>query len=141
MAGQILVKPRNATVGGIMPAKLVIVHDDAQFIDAAQAALRRDGHDVVGLCDAMVALAALEAAQRVEILITTVETPAGQPNGVSLALMARSKRRGVKVLFVGREEAKDYTEGVGVLLIEPVTAETIAEQVRQMLGGKNNYAA
>ena len=52
----------------------------------------------------MAALDALENAQRVEVLITRVRFPPGKPNGIALALMARHKRPGIKVLFTARPE-------------------------------------
>jgi len=40
----------------------------------------------------MTALSALENADRADVLITRLTFPPGNPNGVSLALMARAKR-------------------------------------------------
>jgi hypothetical protein len=62
-----------------VPARIVVVHDDPEFIDITAAAL----------------------------------TAAGQPNGVSLALMARTKKPRVKVLFVALPETQEHTAGVG----------------------------
>jgi hypothetical protein len=59
----------------------------------------------------MSAIEALEAAQLIEVLITRVIFPEGQPNGVSLALMARVKKPGVKVLFAALPETQKHTEG------------------------------
>ena len=95
-------------------------------------ALRQASYDVAAFASSMAALDALEA-QRVEILITGVEFPEDQPNGVALGLMARLKRAGVKVLFVGRMESVEYTEGVGELLVAPVTGADVVERVGEML--------
>ena len=82
-----------------MPARIVVVHDDPEFIDRTVTALLAAGYDVTAFTDTISALAALEAAQWLELLITRVIFPPGQPNGVALARMARVKKPGVKVLF------------------------------------------
>ena len=85
------------------------------------------------LQNSMSALVALEAAQRVEVLITRVLFPEGLPNGVSLALMARLKRPEVKVLFVARPDTEEHTEGVGEFLPAPAKAADVVEIVGKML--------
>ena len=81
----------------------------------------------------MSALFALEMAQRVEVLITCVLFPEGQPNGVALGLMARTKRPGIKVLFVERPDTQVHTDGVGEFLPVGVTTFEIVEMVGKML--------
>ena len=67
------------------------------------------GYDVTAFTDTISALAALEAAQWLELLITRVIFPPGQPNGVALAIMARVKKPGVKVLFAALPETREYS--------------------------------
>jgi DNA-binding NtrC family response regulator len=116
-----------------MPARIVVAHDEAEFVENTVAALQDAGYDVAAFGDSMSALAALEAAQRVEVLITPVVLPEGRPNGVALARMARMKRPGIKVLFVARPDTQAHTEGVGEFLPAGVTASEIVETVRKML--------
>ena len=116
-----------------MPARVVVVHDDASFLNYLVSALQGAGYDVTAFSDSIAALYALEAAERVEILITRITFPEGTPHGVSLALMARTKRRVVKVLFVVRPEMVHHAEGVGEILVMPVTAEALLEKVKEML--------
>ena len=116
-----------------MPARIVLAHDDPEFVHNTVPALRAAGYDVIAFADSMSALNALEAAHRVEVLITRVLFPEGQPNGVSLGLMARLKRPGVKVLFIARPDTQEHTEGIGEFLPSPVTAFEILETVRKML--------
>src|ERR1700733_9740059 len=91
------------------------------------------GHDVRAFTDTMSALKALERAQRVEVLVTRVVFPAGQPNGVSLALIAKLKRPGVKVLFAAEHETREHTEGLGEFLPAPADSLEIAREVGKML--------
>jgi DNA-binding NtrC family response regulator len=116
-----------------MPARIVVAHDDAEFVQNTVTALRDAGYDVAAFADSMSALAALEVAYRVEVLITRVLFPQGQPNGVALGLMARAKRPGIKVLFVALPDMLEHTEGVGEFLPAGVTASEIMKTVRKML--------
>jgi DNA-binding NtrC family response regulator len=116
-----------------MPARIVVVHDDPEFIDGTMAALVAAGHDVRAFTDTMSALKALERAQRVEVLVTRVVFPPGQPNGVSLALMAKLKRPGMKVLFAAQHETREHTEGLGEFLPAPADPVEIAALVGKML--------
>lgn len=81
----------------------------------------------------MDALEALEAAQRIELLITRAAFPEGTPHGVALARMARVRKPGIRVLFVARPENREHTEGVGEFLPLPMTASEIAATAKHML--------
>ena len=96
-----------------MPARIVVADDDPEFVNNTVMALRGAGYDVAAFADSMSALAALEVAQLVEVLITGLEFPEGLPNGVSLGLMARLKRPGVNVLLRRRREEPDVYRGCG----------------------------
>ena len=50
-----------------MPARFVVVHDDPEFIDRTVTALLAAGDDVTAFTDTISALAALEAAQWLEL--------------------------------------------------------------------------
>ena len=52
------------------------------------------GYDIKVFRGSMEAIEALEAAERIQLLITRVSFPEGTPNGVSLARMAKVKKRG-----------------------------------------------
>lgn len=116
-----------------MPARIVVAHDDPDFIEGTVMALRNAGYDVAAFVESMSALAALETAQRVEVLITRVLFPEGTPNGVALGRMTRLKRPEVKVLFVARPDTQAHTEGVGEFLPAGATASEIVETVGKML--------
>ena len=118
-----------------MPARIVVAHDDPGFVDNTVMALRAAGYDVAAFGDSMSAFAALEAADRVEVLITRLLFPEGQPNGVALGLMARMKRPGIKVLFVASQDMEEHTEGVGEFLPASAPASEIVEKVGKMFAG------
>lgn len=116
-----------------MPARILIAHDEPEFLDQASAALRSAGHEVVTFSGSMEALRFLEAAQAVELLITRVGFPPGTPNGVSLALMARRQRRGIKVIFTARPDREEFTEGLGELVPHPVSIPALVDAANRLL--------
>jgi len=116
-----------------MPAQVVVVLDDLDFANQAVEELAAKNYKAIVLPSPLAALDALEGAVRVELLITCTVHAEGQPNGVSLALMARSKRRDVKAIFVGTPEQERYTEGLGAFLISPITVETVVETAVRLL--------
>jgi DNA-binding NtrC family response regulator len=110
-----------------MPARVVVVHDDPKFIERTVTALLAAGHEATAFSDTMFATAALQGAQPIEVLITRIVFGTGQPHGVALALMARVRRPGVKVLFVARPDFIAHTEGVGDFLpMWAATADIVA---------------
>lgn len=118
-----------------MPATVVIVHDDGALTAQTKAALEQNGHDVATFADPMAALQALERARSADLLITRVNFGPGKPHGVSLALMARTRRPQIKVLFVTRPENQQHTEGVGELLPAPAAADDVIAAAERLLSG------
>jgi DNA-binding NtrC family response regulator len=116
-----------------MPARIVVVHDEPQFREFVVTALLVAGYDTKAFAGSMAAIEALEAAQRIELLITRVRFPEGTPHGVALASMALTQKRAVRVLFVAREENREHTEGLGEFLAVPVTGPELVATVNRML--------
>ena len=116
-----------------MPARIVVVHDDQEFRESVVTVLRTAGYDTKAFAASMAAIDALEAAQRIELLITRVRFPEGTPHGVSLASMALMKKPGVRVLFVAREENREHTEGLGEFLAVPMTGPELMMAVKRIL--------
>jgi DNA-binding NtrC family response regulator len=119
--------------GPIMPASVVVVHDDPDFVDQLALALSLAGYDVISFVDPMAALDAFDASHLLEVLVTRVQFGLGKMNGVALARMARSKRPGVRVLFTALPEFKDYAEGLGKFMPMPVSVPDVVDAVVGML--------
>jgi DNA-binding NtrC family response regulator len=94
-----------------MPVHIVVVHDDPQSIEMSVAAFGGAGHDVRAFSSSMAAIDALNTPEPVELLVTRVVFPDGQPHGVSLA---RIKRPGVKILFVARPRTESTRKGLAI---------------------------
>lgn len=116
-----------------MPARIVLVHDDTDFLRKAAAAIRAAGYEVAAFDRSMAALDALRGAQSVQLLITRVNFPPGSPHGVSLASMARRKTPGLKVLFVARPEKQEDTQGIGEFMAAPISIPELVDRASRML--------
>ena len=70
--------------GSAMPAPVVLVHNDPEFLETAKASLEAAGFVVASFSSPMLALTALETPHTVNLLITGNFFGPGQPNAVSL---------------------------------------------------------
>lgn len=124
-----------------MPAQIVLVHDDKNFLQEVAAAFAAIGYDIAAYERSMTALSALENAERADVLVTRLTFPPGNPNGVSLARIVRTRRPGIKVLFAGREQMREYTEGVGEFLPHPVNVAELVETVKRLLAERDQSSS
>jgi DNA-binding NtrC family response regulator len=121
----------------VMPARIVVVHDDQEFTDQLAVALRSAGHDVATFPDPLASWGALEAARLIEVLVTGMEYAPGRSNGLALARMARSKRPQIKVLFADLPEYAAHAADLGEFLAMPVSVEDTIEAITRLLDGQN----
>jgi DNA-binding NtrC family response regulator len=117
-----------------MPARVVVVLDEQKLGEKVAGMLVEAGYETIALPDPMVALDALENAALIELLIASIDFPIGKPNGVSLALMARSRRPEMKVIFLGSPDYALYAAGLGDIIPTPATASEIAQHAERFLG-------
>ena len=114
-----------------MPAQIVFVHSDDSFRTAAVAALEGEGYTVAWYPDALAAMEALDAAQRVELLITRVRFPEGKSNGVALTQMVKSRKPSIRVIFTAHPDMQEYVEDLGTILTAPVAIPDLIAAVRK----------
>jgi hypothetical protein len=102
-----------------VPARIVVIHDDPEFLDALAEKL---GPGVAWFTDPIRALTALESAKTVAFLVTRLQFSDRQPVGLSLARLARMARPDVRVVFTGMPGHEQYARGLGEFVPEPVKA-------------------
>lgn len=115
-----------------MPAQVVIVHPDSVACKDLAEAIRANGHTVQPFVSPMLALAALEQATQVELLITCVQFNPGMPNGKALAMMTLRKRPGLKLLFLTGPGEAEHVADLGECLplsSGPVAVANTAERL------------
>jgi DNA-binding NtrC family response regulator len=124
-----------------MPARVVLVHDEQEFLEEAETAIRSAGYDVVAFSGSMAAISAFEDARVAELLITRVRFPPGTPNGVSLARMARHKRPGIKVLFAALAEMEEYAGDLGEFMPSPINIPELVATVTRLLAERDGCSS
>lgn len=116
-----------------MSMQIVVVHDDPDFRTELARILRDNGFEVAEFPDSLAALAALEQSRRTELLITRIRFRLGIPHGISLALMAHSRRHVSRILFVALPEYRGLADGIGEFLEWPVAASTVAKAAKRII--------
>jgi CheY-like chemotaxis protein len=79
---------------------ILLVEDDARFASALDRHLREERFEVVSTVDSLEALRLLESNRRVDLLLTDIKMPEGQPHGIALSMMARVRRPKLPVIFM-----------------------------------------
>lgn len=115
---------------------VLFVDDDEHVRRVAARALRTRGYTVIEACDGQAALAALDARDRIDLLLTDVVMPG--MDGRQLAELACAKQPQLKVLYTsGYTDDAVVRHGVmqgAVDLIEkPFRIDSLAMRVRQSL--------
>ena len=113
-----------------MTAPVALVHDDPAFIASAVLVLESAGFSVAVFSDPMVAINRIEGAQTINTPITRADFPPGRSNGVSLALVLRTKFPSLNVVFVARRENEMHTAGVDTFVPHPVDLQKLVDAVR-----------
>ena len=116
---------------------ILIVEDDALVREYVVTQVNRLGYDTLAASNAAEALAIIDGAERIDLLFTDVIMPGGM-NGRQLAIEAKKRRAGLKVLFTS-----GYTENAivhhgrldaGVLLLaKPYVSADLAQMLRTAL--------
>jgi DNA-binding NtrC family response regulator len=118
-----------------MPARIVLVHDDADFLDAAGTALRQAGYEIACFSGSMEGLQALEEVKTAELLITRLQFAPGTPNGISLALVAKTRRPELKVLFTAQPDTARFAYGIGEVVQHPINLAELVRKAAALLAG------
>jgi CheY-like chemotaxis protein len=110
--------------------RIVLVHDVPEFVATAAAALQEAGYEVAQFADPQAAWEAVRPPA--VILITRVRFAPGKPHGIALAARARSN--GLKVIFTALLEYAADAKGLGLFMPMPVNIPDLVEAVRHLTG-------
>ena len=113
-----------------MPARIVVVLNNPKLADATVSALRANGFDALAVHDSMAALALLEQAEDIELLVTSTYFQEGKPTGAALALMTKIRRPELRVIFAGDPHLAALLDDIGQLIAEPVSPLRVVDTVR-----------
>ena len=96
-----------------MPARIVIVHDDASVLHPLAQALEGAGLGVAAFDNSSAAWHALGRAATVEMLITGTRFHRSSPQGLALMVRTRKRRPGVKAIFIGAPRSRTAFSRIG----------------------------
>ncbi len=111
---------------------VLVLDEDGDFRSRLVGEMDRLGLEPVAFDAWSAALDHLDSGAPVELIITQLELPHPSPNGVSFARLARSRRPGVKLLFVSatREAAQWVDPRLGLVMLKSDGPEKIAEIIQ-----------
>jgi CheY-like chemotaxis protein len=115
-------------------ATILMVEDDPAFADALDRGLRAARFDVVAVTDSLEALRWLETDRPVDMLLTDIKMPVGQPHGIALSLMARRHRPSLPVIFMSGYP--DLIKDAGLdetVFAKPFNLAVLVDAIRQRL--------
>jgi DNA-binding NtrC family response regulator len=118
----------------LMPAQIVLVHDDDAFRSSVTEALEAEGYTVACYPDALAAAMALSEVKLIELLMTRIRFPPGRSNGASLALMLQVKKPRLRVIFVAAPEMGEHVADLGPFIPTPVIISDLLKIVEDELG-------
>ena len=130
-----------ATVETPAPARagetILLVEDDDAVRETVMRHFLRFGYQVLDARNGSVALAILDRGDRVDLLFTDMVMPGGM-NGAELAIRARERRPGLKVLFTSGYTAPALASQMlqvdsAAILSKPYRIADLAREVRTLL--------
>jgi hypothetical protein len=114
-----------------MPAQVVLAHDIEDFATEAAAPERGlRGRRVYGSTRGT---GRARSGRNRPSPNHEVNFPPGKPNGVSLALMTRTRRPNIRIVFAAVAETEPYTVGIGEFLPMPVHIPDLVATVLRLL--------
>ena len=118
-----------------MPGKVIVVEDDAAFCYAVGKALENAGFAVETHVGSTAAWPFVGATAQLDLLVTDLLFPKGQPSGVALARSALYHHPGLPIIYMTAFEqaAEQATTEDGLVLTKPIELATLVQNVRELL--------
>jgi CheY-like chemotaxis protein len=113
---------------------ILLVEDDDALAYTIARQFEVAGYEVIPANSSMSALTVLDSGRHIDLLVTDVAMPEGQPNGVALGRMAKIKRTGIEVnLITGYDLGVDDKSLPGKLFRKPVDFESLVTEIGAQL--------
>lgn len=123
-----------------MSGCILVVEDDEPYRYTLVRTLTHAGYEVSAFGDYRGALTELDTSRQVDLLVTDIRLPEKTPHGISLALMARTRRPRLPVVFLTAysEYVNEIPDGLGEALIKPVEGGALLEAVERAISSRVN---
>jgi CheY-like chemotaxis protein len=111
---------------------ILLVDDDEALAYSLARHFETAGFTVRAVRSSMAALTILDSDYEIDLVLTDLVMPEGEPNGLALGRMARMKRLGVKLVFIS---GYDFDENSlpGKLFRKPVDADHLMTEIGTLL--------
>jgi CheY-like chemotaxis protein len=119
-----------------MATHILLVDDDEADRYACDRGLAHHGFAVTSIASSMQALDLLQQGGRFDVLVTDLRLEKGEPHGLALANMIRSRWPGTPVIFVtAYPELLADDEARERILRKPIPIDALAAEIRAALAG------
>src|SRR5579862_7135120 len=105
---------------------ILVIHADSGFLAPLAVALQSAGHKVTARDNAMSAWDDLNRIN-IDLLITQVQFPYPQPDGVDLAAKARSVVPDVHAVFLGTAQSPSHVNRIDTCLTNPISVARVMD--------------
>jgi two-component system response regulator PilR (NtrC family) len=119
-------------------AKILIVDDERDLVDAYMRLLERAGHRCFGAFDAGEAIQTIDA-ESLDLVITDLSLP--DTSGIEVVRHIRSKSKDTPVIVMSGHNTPELNEaahaaGASMSLLKPVSIAVLRRVIAEALGGK-----
>ena len=114
---------------------ILLVDDDEIFAYLAAKRLTASDNVVIIATDSYRALNVLDSGRQIDLVLADLVMPKGQPNGISLVRMAKTKRPDIKVALVTayRDFAGDESAMPCMVFHKPLDLATFSQEIGKIL--------
>jgi signal transduction histidine kinase/CheY-like chemotaxis protein len=138
----VIPEPVNQRGAEMLGGTALLVDDEADLLDIADAYLADLGYTVIRAGNGAEALEALARAGEIDLMVTDIIMP-GNMNGIELAQKVRELRPGIKVIYTSGFPAEALAERSGKLeggplLHKPYQRAEFADMVRKQVSAGSN---
>ena len=117
-------------------ATVLLVEDDDAFAYAASRDIESAGHRVITVSGSMAALSAIDADPSIDLLVTDIRLPPGEPHGFALANMARHRRPTLPVIYItAYDHLAETADETAAVLLKPLEDGRLAKEIAARLRG------
>lgn len=120
-----------------MAQHILVVEDEEPYGLVVKRMLEGAGYRVSMAKDFVTALHVIEGSEHIDLLLADVNMPSGTPHGLSIGLMAESKRHNLKVVYMsGSIDPAQITRFApqAKMLAKPFTSQQLLDVVKAALG-------
>ncbi len=87
-------------MNGRSDIRILVIEDDEAFRRLAAQILQRAGYTVAVARDFDTGMQVIESTDRLDLLLSDINLPAGTPHGLSIGRMAQSRRPDLKIIYM-----------------------------------------